>query len=157
MTDDREIQEPVHDDTTPRAVRKRGSVNIPVALAAIVAMLIVASFIGRFNMFVDPDPVEVTQAVEGGDVERGETAIRDYGCGACHTVPGVSGADGTVGPPLSSFAERDFIAGARRNTPENLILWIQNPQEIEPGTAMPDVGVTEEDARDIAAYLYTLR
>ena len=157
MSDDLTIRDPVHDDAPPRAVPKRGSVNIPVALAGIVGLLLTASFVGRFNMFVDPDPVEVAQEVEGGDAGRGETAIREYGCGACHSVPGVAGANGTVAPPLNSFAERDFIAGARRNTPEELILWIQNPQAIEPGTAMPDVGVSEEDARDIAAYLYTLR
>lgn len=157
MSDDRAQPQPPHDAAPPRAIRKRGSVNIPVALAAIVGMLLTASFVGRVNMFVDPDPVEVSQQVPDGDAGRGETAIRAYGCGACHSVPGVAGANGTVAPPLTSFAERDYIAGARRNTTEELIRWIQNPQAIEPGTAMPNLGVTEADARDIAAYLYTLR
>ena len=145
------------DPRQPRARLKRRSVQIPVALATIVGLLLLGSFAGRYNMFGDPDPVEAPADIPAGDADRGEELIRDYGCGSCHTVPGVAGADGTVGPPLNAFAERDYIAGNLRNTPANLILWIQNPQEIEPGTAMPDIGVTEEDARDIATYLHTLR
>ena len=148
---------PPHDAERQSEEEKRRSVNIPIALAAIVGMLLIASTVGRVNMFVDPDPVEVTQEVPGGDAGRGEDALRAYGCSACHSIPGVAGAHGTVGPPLDSFAERDYVAGTLRNTPANLILWIQNPQEIEPGTAMPDLGVSEADARDIAANLFTLR
>jgi cytochrome c2 len=92
----------------------------------------------------------------GGSPERGETAIRAYGCDACHTIPGIRGANATVGPPLDDWADRRYIAGTLTNTPENLLLWIQDPQAVEPGTAMPDVDVTEQDARDIGAYLYTL-
>jgi cytochrome c2 len=92
----------------------------------------------------------------GGDPERGEAAIRAYGCDACHTIPGIKGANATVGPPLDDWADRRYIAGALTNKPDNLLAWIQDPQAIEPGTAMPDVGVTEQDARDIGAYLYTL-
>lgn len=94
--------------------------------------------------------------VPGGDPERGRELIGVYGCQACHSVPGVPGADGQVGPPLVFWAERHYIAGLLPNEPDNLIYWIQNPQEVEPGTAMPDMGVSEEDARHIAAYLYTL-
>lgn len=82
-----------------------------------------------------------------------QEAIDAYGCGSCHTIPGIRGADGLVGPPLTRFHERAYIAGQLPNTPENLVHWIRNPQEVEPGTAMPDLGVTEEDAREIAAYL----
>lgn len=92
----------------------------------------------------------------GGNPEHGPALIRQYGCGACHTIHGVRGARGKVGPPLTGLASRVYIAGALPNTPEHLIAWIQAPQEIEPGTAMPDVGVTEPHARHIAAYLYTL-
>ena len=101
-------------------------------------------------------PPEVA-AVATGDPERGRSAISQYGCGACHTIPGVAGADGTVGPPLARFAQRDYIAGELRNTPENLVRWIQDPPAVEPRTAMPNLGVTEADAHDIAAYLYTLK
>jgi cytochrome c1 len=79
------------------------------------------------------------------------------GCAACHVIPGVRGADGKVGPPLTGIGSRIMIAGQVPNTPDNLIRWIRDPQAIEPGTAMPNLGVSEPTARDIAAYLYTLR
>jgi cytochrome c2 len=97
------------------------------------------------------------QQVPGGDPERGQQILRAYGCQACHTIPGVAGANATVGPPLTNWADRHYIAGNLPNTPDNLIRWLQQPQEIEPGTAMPDLGITEQDAQDISAYLYTLR
>lgn len=92
----------------------------------------------------------------GGDVERGRILMQTYGCDTCHVIPGVSGANSLVGPPLTAWAERHYIAGALANTPENLRYWLQEPQAVEPGTAMPDMGVTEQDARDMGAYLYTL-
>lgn len=98
-----------------------------------------------------------TVLVAGGDASRGREAITAYGCGACHVVPGVRAARGMVGPPLTAFAGRAYIAGEAPNTASALIQWIMNPQSVEPGTAMPALGVTEARARDIAAYLYTLR
>ena len=97
------------------------------------------------------------EAVPGGDVAQGRLLIRQYGCGSCHVIPGIPGANGTVGAPLTEFARRKYIAGALINTPDNLVTWIVNPQAIEPGTAMPYMGVREDEARDIAAYLATLR
>lgn len=94
--------------------------------------------------------------VPSGSPGRGAQLINQYGCGSCHTVPGVKGADGLVGPPLTRFGRRSYIAGELVNSGPNLQRWIQHPQAIEPGTAMPDLGVTPEDARDIAAYLFTL-
>jgi cytochrome c len=98
-----------------------------------------------------------SRVVPGGNPDAGKVAIQAYGCGSCHTVPGVRGAHGLVAPPLTSFASRSFIAGEVPNTTGNLIRWIQNPQSIEPGTAMPNLGVTRDVARDIAAYLYLSR
>jgi cytochrome c1 len=95
--------------------------------------------------------------VPGGDARQGRQAIRSYGCGACHVVPGVTGATGLVGPPLNAFAHRTYVAGNLPNTAPNLVRWIQAPQSVEPGTAMPNLGVDEADARHIAAYLYTLK
>lgn len=92
-----------------------------------------------------------------GDLILARQLIDEYGCSSCHTIPGVAGANATVGPPLDDWADRHFIAGSLENTPENLILWIRSPQSIEPGTAMPDMGVTGEDAQHIAAYLFSLR
>jgi cytochrome c len=101
-------------------------------------------------------PAAIRQTVAGGDARRGTRLIAHYGCGSCHVIPGVPGAQGGVGPPLTRFAERTYIAGALRNEPVALVRWIRFPQHVEPGTAMPDLGVTEQHARDIAAYLYTL-
>ncbi|WP_425450022.1 c-type cytochrome [Virgifigura deserti] len=97
------------------------------------------------------------QRMVDGDPELGEAAILRYDCGICHAIPGIDGANGTVGPPLTDFAHRVYIAGVAPNQPEFLTRWIQNPPAIAPNTAMPDLGVSDEDARHIAAYLYTLR
>ena len=93
----------------------------------------------------------------GGDPARGRALLRPFGCAQCHTIPGVSGADGLVGPPLGGIASRVYVGGVVTNTPQNLIRWIMDPKAIDSKTAMPAVGVTEDQARDIAAYLYTLR
>ena len=93
----------------------------------------------------------------GGDPAHGAALIRDYGCGSCHEIPGIAHADGLVGPPLSNIGVRVYLAGMLRNTPDNLMFWLRHPQQIVPGNVMPDMGVTASDARDIAAYLYTLR
>lgn len=93
----------------------------------------------------------------GGDPWRGRDLLRPYGCVNCHTIPGVRGADGMVGPSLDRIASRIYVGGVVTNTPQNLIRWIMDPKAIDPKTAMPAVGVTEDQARDIAAYLYTLR
>jgi cytochrome c len=92
-----------------------------------------------------------------GNAQHGKELIRSYGCGACHIVPGIHTARGLVGPPLFDFSERTMIAGELPNTPANLVRWIENPQNVEPKTAMPNLGVNQEQAYDIAAYLYTLR
>ena len=96
------------------------------------------------------------RTVAGGDAERGRAAIVRYGCGGCHTIPGVPGARARVGPPLTDFADRQYVAGKLANQPEHVMRWIRDPQAVSPGTAMPDLNVTEPAARDIAAYLYTL-
>lgn len=93
----------------------------------------------------------------GGNPHRGHQLIEEYRCGACHMIPGVQDADGLVGPPLMYFARRTFIAGELPNQPQNLVRWIRSPKSVEPGTAMPELGLSEQDARDVAAYLYTLR
>ncbi|HYD55035.1 MAG TPA: c-type cytochrome [Gemmatimonadaceae bacterium] len=94
--------------------------------------------------------------VAGGDAARGARHIAAFGCGSCHAIPGIPGAHGRVGPPLDRFAERMYIAGALRNEAASLVRWIRFPQSVQPGTVMPDLGVSEAQARDIAAYLYTL-
>lgn len=92
-----------------------------------------------------------------GNAEHGKELISSYGCGACHMVPGVQGARGLVGPPLYFLANRSIIAGQLPNTPDNLTRWIEHPRSVEPKTAMPELGVSNAEAYDIAAYLYTVR
>jgi cytochrome c2 len=91
-----------------------------------------------------------------GDPGRGAKLIVQYSCSACHTVPGIRRARGRVGPPLDFFAERTYIGGDLPNTPDTLVRWIMDAPGLIPATAMPRLGVSEADARDIAAYLYTL-
>lgn len=93
----------------------------------------------------------------GGNAQRGKQLANTYGCGACHIIPGIRTANGLVGPPLYNWGDRTIIAGELPNTPDNLVRWLENPKAIEPKNAMPDVGLSKEQATDIAAYLYTLR
>ena len=105
----------------------------------------------------DSQAKKTARVMVGGDPDRGETAINTYGCAACHTIPGVHGANALVGPPLTQFGSRTYVAGVLQNTPDNLVRWIQDPPAINPHTAMPNLHVTPSDARDIATYLYTLQ
>ena len=92
-----------------------------------------------------------------GDAVRGQRLTLQMGCGACHEIPGVSGAHGLSGPPLEQMGERTIIAGLLPNTPPNMIRWLKSPQSIVPGNAMPNTGLDDRDAADVAAFLYTLR
>jgi cytochrome c len=112
-------------------------------IALLVAVLVVGCGTGKGR-----------RVVPGGDPDRGARLIERYGCGGCHTIPGIRGAKGKVGPELENVARRRLIAGRLPNTPENLMRWIQDPQRIDPGTVMPDLDVTRDEARDIASYLY---
>lgn len=122
--------------------------NLSVLAVLLSALLIAACEGGRS---------EVPRIkVLGGDPSRGAAEIEEIGCGACHRIPGIEEAEGVVGPPLMFWSRRSFIAGNVPNSVPNLIQWIMNPHEIEPGTAMPNLEISEQQARDIAAYLYTL-
>lgn len=119
------------------------------AAAASVLLLLGGCRDGRYT-----PPAEI---VPGGNSQAGAQLIENYRCGVCHTIPGIKDADGLVGPPLTLFARRTYVGGEVPNTPPNLIHWIMDPSSIEPGTAMPTLGLSEQQARDVAAYLYTLR
>src|SRR6266852_417932 len=92
-------------------------------------------------------------AVTAGDPKHGRLLVRSAGCAGCHEIPDVNGANGTVGPPLTSVSRRVYV-GVVLNTPDHLIQWIRNPQSIDPMAAMPNVGLSEQEARDVAAFLY---
>ena len=87
----------------------------------------------------------------------GAQVIMRSGCATCHTIPGIANADGRVGPPLTHFGGQRFIAGTLQNTHENLVLWLKDPQAVLPGNAMPNVGLSDEEAVAVAGYLETLR
>ena len=103
------------------------------------------------------DSKERAIARTGGDPDRGRALIEQYGCSSCHTIPGIRDADSLVGPPLTRMAARSYIGGVLTNTPDHMVQWVNNAPGVDPMTAMPNLGVTETDARDIAGYLYTLR
>lgn len=119
-------------------------------LGGVVAALALAACGGDERAFAH------AAALTGGDPNAGRVKAREYGCGACHTIPGVPGADALVGPPLAGVGSRMYIAGVLTNTPDHLVRWIRDPPAVDSATAMPNVGVTERDARDIAAYLYAV-
>lgn len=122
-----------------------------IMLACAVAVLGGCGLGGEDTSFRD------AAALTGGNPHAGREKARQYGCGSCHTIRGVPGANAMVGPPLTGMGERMYIAGTLTNTPQHMVAWIKDPPAIDSATAMPNVGVTEADARDIAAYLYAIR
>lgn len=96
----------------------------------------------------------IARALTGGEPSRAPALITRYGCGGCHVIPGAPGADGRVAAPLAGLRERVYLAGVLRNTPENLVAWMVDPRAFSPRTAMPATGITEAEARDVAAWLY---
>jgi cytochrome c2 len=125
-------------------------------LARFICLLLPLAFAGC-DRVPKKDLQEAADLTNGGNARVGRIKIRQYGCNACHEIAGVPGAHGLVGPPLTGVRERYYIAGELANSPDNLMRWIQHPHQVEPHTAMPEMGVSEQDSRDIAAYLYTLR
>jgi cytochrome c len=93
----------------------------------------------------------------GGDPGKGKVAVFKNGCGSCHTIPGVRGADALVGPDLNRIASRMYIGGVLKNTPANMEQWLKDPPAVDPKTAMPNMHLSEADAKDISGYLYTLK
>lgn len=100
-----------------------------------------------------PQPQSDPPAVRVANAERGRSLASTRGCGACHAIPGVNGAEGSIGPPLEHWSQRQYIAGVLPNTPAQLQRWILEPQLVKPGIAMPNLALSDSDAADIAAYL----
>jgi mono/diheme cytochrome c family protein len=92
-----------------------------------------------------------------GDPDRGRVVIQQYACTACHRIPGIVGPSSHTGPPLTAMGKRKYIAGILPNSFENMVRWLREPQSVDAQTAMPDTGLTDADARDIAAYLVRLQ
>ena len=127
-------------------------VLVRVLLGACAAPILAVALTG-----CDHDERAPLWQVAGANPRNGPALMEKYGCGGCHDVPGVRGAHGTVGPPLHRFGDRLYVAGVLRNDPDNLVKWIRTPQAVVPGNAMPDLGVSAQDARDIADQTYALR
>lgn len=129
--------------------------RVRAAFALSVLFLLAAGF---YLDHREDEAAKVTaraELVTGGETERGRERFLAYGCGGCHAVKGVPGARGLVGPPLDGLGSRAMLGGRLENRPEHLMRWIGEPQAISPGTAMPNLGVSARDRRDIAAFLYS--
>src|SRR5689334_2700348 len=122
-------------------------------LAVLVA--IAAATAGGASWMSERQTMRIARAISGGDPSRAPELFRRYGCGGCHTIPGIPGADGQVGPPLSDLIHRVYIGGIAENAPDQLTQWIVSPQKFSPRSAMPATGISEAEARDIVAYLYS--
>jgi cytochrome c1 len=127
--------------------------SIPIIGAIVLVMATCGVTVGAWYVSMQDD-VEIARALTGGDPAAAPALLRRYGCGGCHTIPGIAGADGKVAPPLAGLRQRVYIAGVIRNTPDNLMAWIVAPQALSPRSAMPATGITAAEARDVAAYLY---
>ncbi|MGR4863607.1 c-type cytochrome [Caulobacter sp. LARHSG274] len=119
-------------------------------LATMVPLLALALLAGCAEKADQP------RVLAGADAGRGLALVRANGCAACHAVPGVAWPRGEVGGPLAGFADRPLIAGRLPNQPRTLVAWLRDPPALSPGAAMPATGLSEAQARDVAAYLYTL-
>jgi cytochrome c2 len=106
-----------------------------------------------------PGPADATPvaAAATGDAARGKQIIDQYACLSCHKIPGFDGPQGSMGPSLEAFAGRKAIAGGIPNEPATIAAYLQNPQAVDPQNRMPPLGITEAEARDITAYLFTLK
>jgi cytochrome c len=127
-----------------------------LGLIALLVMAAAASG-GAYLWKAEAKAREKAAELTGGDPSRGPDLMRRYGCAACHTVRGVGSVGGLVGPNLNDVKKQIYIAGVLTNTPQHLIAWIFDPQAANPRTAMPVTGISEAEARDVAAYLLSLR
>lgn len=118
------------------------------ALHSSLVLPLAAILLGGCAQHPSPEQVQV---------RRGAQLIGHYGCGSCHMIPGIDGADGLVGPPLIHWGRRAYIAGVLPNSPDNLAFWIQHPQKVIPGVDMPEMGIKQREAQAIAAYLDTIQ
>lgn len=141
--------EPDRTPAVPPSPVKRGW---PRALVRLVLLPVLAGFAACS----DSQDEAGAPRIAGGLPEQGRALIQSYGCGTCHTIEGVRGARGRVGPELSDYRQQHLLAGFLPNTPGNLIAWLVDPVALNPRTGMPSQGVTEAEARHIASYLYSL-
>ncbi len=128
-----------------------------LVLAAVAAVVFAAVAITAYaTAAMKQERITRAERLTGGNAKLGLEAMNRYGCASCHHVPGLARSKVSVAPPLTGMGSRGYVAGVINNTPDNLARWIMNPPAIDPLTAMPNLEVTETDAVNIAAYLYSL-
>jgi cytochrome c2 len=130
--------------------RSRTSIFLIVAAGALTALAVTGGVAQSYRKQTE----NTARAMTAGDSARAPALIRRYGCAGCHTISGIPGGDGQVGSSLAELRQRVYIAGVVTNSPDNLIHWIVTPQAFSPRTAMPATGISETEARDVAADLY---
>jgi cytochrome c1 len=128
--------------------------NLWLLTAAIVSLTF-AAFFATNALREQRTKIEVAKAMTGGDPSLAPALFHRFGCSGCHTIAGIPGANGQTGAPLIDFAERKYIAGVLENNSDNLVQWIMSPRKFNPQTAMPDPGLTQAEAKDLAAFLYS--
>ncbi len=121
----------------------------------VLIIIILIVFMGIVIGCGVPQQTIIEREFPNADAEAGRQHLIDYGCGACHRIEGIASANGVVGPPLVDYEERLYVAGELPNNANNLIQWIRDPKSINPDTAMPNLGLSLEEARDIIAYFYS--
>ena len=146
-------------DEIPISRRMSATRRGAMVLSAILVLLVlvaIASYIYN-QVRQDIKQKEAAASATGGDPAHGPALIAQYGCNGCHIIPGVDNATGQVGPDLAGIARRVYVAGVIPNTPDNLVRFIVDPKSVDQKTAMPRTGIAPDEARNVAAYLYSLR
>ena len=128
------------------------SSGVTIRAAALASAVVFVACTGTDDSVAHPRVV-----VPGANVQRGKQLVTSHNCVACHAFSDIPGANARVGPPLTGFANRALIAGQLANEPDNLVRWIMNPSSVQPRTVMPNMGLRQDEARDVAGYLYTLK
>jgi cytochrome c2 len=129
--------------------------RVSLVAAAAAALLVVTVAAMEYAVDTERETIDKAVKMTGGDPKKAPALMRRYGCTGCHQIPGMPGARGVVGPPLTGLAERVYVGGALPNTPDNVVAFILEAHAYRPNTAMPVTGIDERGARDIAAYLYS--
>lgn len=127
----------------------------PPALVGAAGLLVVVVLVGAKVFNKSQETRETARVMTGGDAANAPQLLRRFGCAGCHEIPGIAGADGKVGGTLSDIRKRVYIGGVLTNNSDHLVQWIVDPQRFSPQTAMPATGISEAQARDVAAYLYS--
>lgn len=148
-----DVQGPEQTPGEPQPTRTISALALLAAGAVIALVTVLWLATRQWNEVSERDAA--ARAMTGGNPAHAVTLMTRYGCAGCHTIPGIPGADGQVGGPLAEMRKRVLIAGVFPNTASNLIDWIVLPQAHDPRSGMPITGITREEARDVAAWLYS--